>query len=187
MAAKQATAETLAELQMRTDFLRQHIQNNEEIEAENKEFTEKITRQQFELGELNDAIQLDSTEVDACTRGMRNANEKLQQMRRKNRHTIVEREAKEKAVADLNVTCQESEEKLKKMTNQMTNAQNRMKQLDDLVENGEKSLNCVEMELSRMSEMLFRSKSILQQWQNEHKLVEVSGKTVAIYLNLKQF
>lgn len=166
---------------MQIVFLKQQIGNNTEIELESNSFNDKVARKQHHLGQLNETFQLDSNELITFKQILRSQSEKLQQMRRQNRQTIIEREAKVEAINKLNTTCQELGEKLKKIINQTDSAQNRLKQLDELVEAEEKSLNCVEVELARLSQMLYRSKSILQQWQSEHKLVEVSANALRGY------
>lgn len=159
---------------MQNVFLTQQIGNNREIEVETRDFNDKMARKQIQLSQLTEAFQLDSNEIGTFKQILRNESEKLQQLRHKNRQIIVEKEAKTETINKLNDTCQELGEKIKKMVNQNDSAQNRLKQLDELVEAEEKSLNCVETELTRLSQMLFRSKSILQQWQSEQKLVDVS-------------
>lgn len=166
---------------MQNVFLTQQIGNNREIELETRDFSDRTARKQIQLGQLNEAVQLESNEMVTYKQILRNEGEKLQQLRHKNRQLIVEKEAKTESINKLSGTCQELSEKIKKMLNQSDGAQNRLKQLDELVEAEEKSLNCVEVELARLSQMLFRSKSILQQWQSEQKLVDVSVNIYSQY------
>lgn len=162
------------ELRIQTVFLQQQIGNNRDIELDSGECNDRIARKQIQFGRLNDAFDLDTSEWNTAKQILRSQSEKLQQLRRQNRQAMIDREAKNKAIAALKGTCEELSDKLKKMHNQSDSAQNRLKQLDELVEMEEKSLNDVETELVRLSQMLFRSKSVLDQWQSEHKLVEVS-------------
>lgn len=159
---------------MQIEFLKQQVGNNREVEVENTDYNDKMARKQIQWGKLNETFQLDSSEMVALKQILRSQGEKLQQLRRENRHAKVEKETKTEAINKLNITCQELNEKFKKMLNQTDSAQNRLRQLDELVEAEEKSLNLVDVELSRLCQMLYRSKQILQQWQSEHKLVEVS-------------
>lgn len=163
---------------MQLVFLKQQVGNNREIELEKSDYNDKIARKQIQLSQLDDTLQLESNEMITFKQILRGQSEKLQQLRRKNRQSIVETEAKGEAINRLIVTCQELSEKMEKMVNHTESAQNRLKQLDELVEAEEKSLSCVEVELTRLSQMLYRSKQILQQWQNEHKLVEVSANHI---------
>lgn len=175
LVARQLTTEKVAELQMQIVFLKQQIENNREIESENVENNDRIARKQIQLSQLNETVQLESNEIITLKQILRSQSTKLEQLRRKNRQTIIERETKIEAIATLSTTCQELSEKIKKMADQKDSAQSRLKELDHLFESEEKSLNCIELELSRLSQMLYRSKQILQQWQNEDKLVEVSA------------
>lgn len=163
---------------MQLVFLKQQVGNNREIELEQSDYNDKIARKQIQLSQLDETLQLESNEMITFKQILRNQSEKLQQLRRKNRQSIVNTEAKGKATNQLMVTCQELSDKMDRMVNHTENAQNRLKQLDELVEAEEKSLGCVEVELARLSQMLYRSKQILQQWQNEHKLVEVSANNI---------
>lgn len=168
---------------MHAVFLNQQIGNNHEIELENTDYNDKMARKQIHLGQANETFQLHSNEMVTFRQILRGQSEKLQQLRRKNRQTVLEREAKAEVIKKLQSTCEELSEKLKKMRNQTDSAQNRLKQLDELVEAEEKSLNCVELEVARMSQMLYRSKTILQQWQSEHKLVEVNAQMKYVFTN----
>lgn len=163
---------------MQAVFLKQQIGNNREIELENTEYNDKMARKQIHLGQVNETFQLHSNEMVTFRQILRSQSEKLQQLRRKNRQAVLERETKGEVIKKLYATCEELSAKLKKMRNQTDSAQNRLKQLDELVEAEEKSLTSVEVEVARMSQMLYRSKTILQQWQSEHKLVEVNANEV---------
>lgn len=98
----------------------------------------------------------------------------MNQKRQKNRQNSQEKENK--------LTCLEKEKesytvllaKEEKFKNKNISAQDRLRQLDEMIETEEKNIRILQQELSRFSGALFRSQQQLKAFQSDEKILHVS-------------
>lgn len=171
--AREAGAKKAIELQEQNEFLLQQKQNNRESELAINELNEATVRLRAQLGQLNETVQLKGSDLISMKRMLQSQNHQLQLQRQQNRKTTIECETKRKTIEELKGVNANLGEKLKKLSDKQGNALDRLKHLDDLAEAEEKALANVEMEIQRMSQLVYRSQQVLQQWQCDSKSVEV--------------
>lgn len=100
--------------------------------------------------------------------------QRLNQQRQKNRQNTLEKEKKivmleheKKLYADL---CAKEE----KFRNKNFNAQDHLRQLDEMLEAEEKNIRILQQELTRFAGALFRSQQQLSSFQSDDKILHVS-------------
>lgn len=161
------------ELKEQTEFLDQQFVNNKESEYAIDQLNEQIGQVRGQLNQINDAIQLDANELIGMKRLIQSETNRLQQIRQKNRQIKIDCEAKAKATQKLKTIVEDLMEKLQQIRNQKSSAEDRLRHLDELYEHEENAMHNLELEMSRLSQMSYKSQQVLQQWENEEKTIEV--------------
>lgn len=155
------------------EFLEQQIKNNKESELTIGEFNEQISTIRSQLNQHADQIQLQTNELIILRRQMQHDTNCLQQLRQKNRKATIQFDVKTKEIAKLKEIVDELAAKLGKIQAEKSNADYRLRHLDELYEEEEKSIHGMELEMDRLSQMVYRSSQMIQQQHNEQKLLEV--------------
>lgn len=156
-----------------TEFLNQQIQNNKESELMIAELNEQISKVRILLSRYTSDIQLNTNELITLKRQMQHDTNCLQQMRQKNHKASIEYDAKTKQIAKLKEIVDELASKVGKIQDEKNNAEYRLRHLDELFEDEEKSIHAIELEMARLSQMVYRSTQLIQQQHDEQKLLEV--------------
>lgn len=163
----------LIELNEQTEFLNQQITNNKESEFMISELNEQISKVRSQLTQYNEEIQLKANDLITLRRQLQHDTNCLQQMRQKNHKAAIELDSKTKQIAKLKEVVDELSSKMGKIQNEKDNAEDRLRNLDELFEDEEKSIHAIELEMARLSQMVYRSSQLIQQQHNEQKLIEV--------------
>lgn len=161
------------ELKEQVQFLEQQIKNNKESEMTISELNEQISTVRIQLNQHSSQIQLQANELITLRRQMRHDTNCLQQLRQKNHKAAIEHDVKTKEIAKLKELVDELKAKLGKIQAEKNNANDRLRHLDELFEDEEKVIQGMELEMDRLSQMVYRSSQMIQQQRNEQKLLEV--------------
>lgn len=163
----------LIELNEQTEFLNQQITNNKESEFMISELNEQISKVRSQLTQYHEEIQLKANDLITLRRQLQNDTNCLQQMRQKNHKAAIELDSKTKQIAKLKEVVDELSSKMGKIQNEKDNSEDRLRNLDELFEDEERSIHAIELEMARLSQMVYRSSQLIQQQHNEQKLIEV--------------
>lgn len=156
-----------------SEFLNQQIQNNKESEFMNAELNEQISKVRNLLTRHTEEIQLKTNDLITLRRQMQHNTNCLQHMRQKNHKSTIEYEAKTKQITKMKEIVEELASKVGKIQDEKNNAEYRLRHLDELFEDEERSIHAIELEMARLSQMVYRSSQIIQQQHDEQKLIEV--------------
>lgn len=156
-----------------SEFLNQQIQNNKESDFMNAELNEQISKVRNLLTRHTEEIQLKTNDLITLRRQMQHNTNCLQQMRQKNHKSSIEYEAKTKQITKMKEIVEELASKMGKIQDEKNNAEYRLRHLDELFEDEERSIHTIELEMARLSQMVYRSSQIIQQQHDEQKLIEV--------------
>lgn len=116
------------------DFLNQQIANNKESEYANQELNKRTAAARSRLIECNDSLQLKSNELAVIRKSLKNLVNALQQTRQKNRQAARDCEKKSKIIENLKVVEDQLKEKLKKLGDKNSTAQDRLRHFNELAE-----------------------------------------------------
>lgn len=156
-----------------TEFLDQQIKNNCESEFAISQLNAQISQLRRHMDSCTNAIQLAANELIGIKRQVQGDTNRLQQLRQENRRKMVDIDSMMKANEQLKITVAELTEKVGKVKSGKDSSEYRLKHLHDLMENEEKQLHEIDLEMARLSQMLFRSTQMLQEQQNEYKIIQV--------------
>lgn len=151
----------------------QQLKNNSESEFAISQLNIRISKLRDQLNASSEAIQLAMNELIAMKRRVQHETNRLQQIRQHNQQMTIASAAQLKSNQKLKETVSELVEKVKKIQSGKNSSEGRLRYLDELFENEGKQVHEIETEMSRLSQMLYRSTQVLQEQQNEQKLLEV--------------
>lgn len=137
------------------------------------ELNEQISKVRILLNRYTSDIQLKTNELITLKRQMQHDTNCLQQMRQKNHKASIEYDAKTKQIAKLKETVDELASKVGRIHDEKNNAEYRLRHLDELLEDEEKSIHAIELEMARLAQMVYRSTQLIQQQHDEQRLLEV--------------
>lgn len=146
---------------------------NKDVEFDIAQLNEASSKVRQQLTDSMDSIQLNINEVITMKRELRSKTNGLQQLRQKNRQTTIDCERLARAVIKSKEVVASLTAKVHAIESERNNGEQRLKHLNDLFESEGKSVDVVELEISRISQMLYRTTQILQQERNEYKNIEV--------------
>lgn len=156
-----------------TEFLNQQIKNNCENEFAISQLNAEISQLRRHMDSCTNVIQLAANELIDNKRQVQGDTDRLQQLRQENRRKMVDIDSMMKANEQLKITVAELTEKMRKVKSDKDSSEYRLKHLHDLLENEENQLHEIDLEMTRLSQMLFRSTQVLQEQQNEYKIIQV--------------
>lgn len=137
------------------------------------ELNEQISSVRIQLNQYNEELQLKANDLITLRRQLESDTNGLQQMRQENHKATIEHDAKTKQIAKIKAVVDELSSKVKRIQNERDNSEYRLRHLDELFEDEEKAIRAIELEMTRLSQMVFRSSQLIQQQNNEQKLIEV--------------
>lgn len=159
------------ELKEQIEFLNQQIANNAESEQMISELNDQISKVRSHLSRYAEDIQLKANELITLRRQLQHDTNCLQQMRQKNHKFAIEYDTKTKQIAKIKEVADELCSKVGRIQNERDNAEDRLRHLDELFEDEEKTIHAIELEMARLSQMVYRSSQMIQQQHNEQKLM----------------
>lgn len=161
------------ELDQQKAIINQQIEANKEIQFDITQLNVESSAVRQQLSTTMESMQSNLNEVITLQRELRNKTNCLQQLRQNNRQVNIDCEKLSKVVAKLKDTVAELTAKVNVIENERNGAEGRLKHLNELFESEEKSVDAVQLEITRISQLLYRTTQILQQEREEYKLIEV--------------
>lgn len=174
------------ELEQHKVFINQQIETNKEIQCEITQLNAESSAVRQQLNNSMESIQSNLNDMITTKRELRNKTNCLQQLRQNNRQINIDCEKLTKVVAKLKETVTELTTKVNAIENERNGAEGRLKHLNELFDSEEKSVDAVQLEINRISQLLYRTTQILQQEREEYKLIEViEAYFIIFYCNLQ--
>lgn len=152
-----------------------------------KELNDEISSIRSRLNRHTDAIQLQANEFITLRRQVQCDSNRLQQIRQKNHKTAMESDSKMKKIAIIKGIVDELISKVETIGMERSNAEDRLRHLDELFADEERTIQSMELEMTRLSQMVYRSSQLIQQQHNEQKLIEVSRTIYGFYWRFYAF
>jgi coiled-coil domain-containing protein 39 len=173
--ARQRTAQKREVLKQHTDQLAaQELANREEEFAIGElNATASKLREQFAIH--NDAVLLKTTEATTQHKALQGLAEQLNQQRLRNRRASAEEQDRGRRVEEGLAELQRMSDKAEGYRAKNLSAQDRLKQLEEIIGAEERNIKVLEDELSRLSGALFRSQQQLTQLQDQEKLLAIEA------------
>ncbi|XP_050086776.1 coiled-coil domain-containing protein 39 [Anopheles aquasalis] len=172
-AAREVSNVLSCDLQAQTEFLEQQQRNNHEIEIRIGELNVEVSKLRNRLTALNDSVQLKTNEYQVTRKSVQNLSNKLSSMRNRNRHALNSEDEKEKQIHENLSELEELRDKLDNFRSKSLCAQERLRQLSEIVETEERQIRAMETETARLSTALYRAQQQLFAMREEDKLLKV--------------
>uniref|UniRef100_A0A8W7PLP0 Coiled-coil domain-containing protein 39 n=1 Tax=Anopheles coluzzii TaxID=1518534 RepID=A0A8W7PLP0_ANOCL len=171
--AHEVTEMLQGDLQAQVEFLEQQQRNNQEIELRIADLNVEVSKLRNRLTALNDSVQLKTNEYQITRKAVQNLSNKLATMRSRNCHSLVEGNEKEQQIHANLSELELLRDKLDNFRSKSLCAQDRLRQLNEIVESEEKQIRAMENETERLSTALFRAQQQLFAMREEDKLLKV--------------
>lgn len=169
------------ELKEHEQFLSHQIENNHETQLEIDNLNSEIYKQRRQQINLNENNLLNSNELISLKHLLANQSNLLQETRQRQRQMIIEKENLLKSIEKYRKIVTELTDKLEILNNKSDKATNRLNNLNELAESEQKAIHSVDLEIGRLSQMLYRSRQILQQWNDDNKNIQVNILSTVIH------
>ncbi|XP_058447659.1 coiled-coil domain-containing protein 39 [Malaya genurostris] len=161
------------DLQAQVDFLEEQQRNNKEIEIGIAELNVEVSKLRNRLNGLTDSVQLKTNEYQVTRKSVQNVSNKLTSMRNKNRRALIEEAEKEKQIHANLSQLEELRDKYENFKSKTLCAQERLRQLNEIVEQEEKQMKILSDETARLSSALYRAQTQLLVMEDEDKLLKI--------------
>uniref|UniRef100_A0A182YBF2 Coiled-coil domain-containing protein 39 n=1 Tax=Anopheles stephensi TaxID=30069 RepID=A0A182YBF2_ANOST len=171
--AREVTEMLQCDLQAQVEFLEQQQRNNHEIELRIADLNVEVSKLRNRLTALNDSVQLKTNEYQITRKAVQNLSNKLSTMRYRNRHALTEEEEKERQIHENLSELELLRDKLDNFRSKSLCAQDRLRQLNEIVESEEKQIRAMEAETERLSTAMYRAQQQLFAMKEEEKLLKV--------------
>lgn len=125
------------------------------------------------LTDVTDEVALKLNDSVTVKKLSQNVTNRLQQQRHKNRLAAKDVIDKEVAVERIQVVVKALEQKLKQFSNKNFDAQERLRNLDELMESEERNMSKIASENTRLGSSLYRVSKIVNDLKDSHKVQEV--------------
>ncbi|XP_055635842.1 coiled-coil domain-containing protein 39 isoform X2 [Toxorhynchites rutilus septentrionalis] len=167
-------SELLSEdLRAQVEFLEEQQRNNKEIEIGIAELNVEVSKLRNRLNVLTDSVQLKTNEYQITRKAVQNVSNKLTGMRNKTRQALIEEAEKEKHIHTNLSQLEELREKYDNFRSKTLCAQERLRQLNEIVEQEEKQMKVLSDETARLSTALYRAQTQLVALKDEEKLLRI--------------
>uniref|UniRef100_A0A8D8C9K0 Coiled-coil domain-containing protein 39 n=1 Tax=Culex pipiens TaxID=7175 RepID=A0A8D8C9K0_CULPI len=161
------------DLKAQDEFLEEQQRNNREIELGIAELNVEVSKLRNRLNALTDNVQLKTNEYQITRKAVQNVSNKLTSMRNKNRQALMEEAEKERQIHTNLSQLEELREKFENFRSKTLCAQERLRQLNEIVEQEERQMKVLSDETARLSTALYRAQSQLVAMKDEEKLLRI--------------
>ncbi|KAL9701953.1 hypothetical protein quinque_005394 [Culex quinquefasciatus] len=161
------------DLKAQDEFLEEQQRNNREIELGIAELNVEVSKLRNRLSALTDNVQLKTNEYQITRKAVQNVSNKLTSMRNKNRQALMEEAEKERQIHTNLSQLEELREKFENFRSKTLCAQERLRQLNEIVEQEERQMKVLSDETARLSTALYRAQSQLVAMKDEEKLLRI--------------
>lgn len=114
----------------------------------------------------------------ALRKTVQGESQKLSNLRNQNRQMLTEEKDKENALKTMIDGCREIREKYERFKGSNSDSQERLRQIEELLENETKNMKRIEDETSRLSSALYRSEQQLKKLQDIEKSLIVESQAL---------
>ncbi|KAL1395036.1 hypothetical protein pipiens_002930 [Culex pipiens pipiens] len=161
------------DLKAQDEFLEEQQRNNREIELGIAELNVEVSKLRNRLNALTDNVQLKTNEYQITRKAVQNVSNKLTSMRNKNRQALMEEAEKERQIHTNLSQLEELREKFENFRSKTLCAQERLRQLNEIVEQEERQMKVLSDETARLSTALYRAQSQHVAMKDEEKLLRI--------------
>lgn len=161
------------ELKEQIDFLDQQIQNNKDTEFTIAELNVETSKLRSKLTDLVEMVALYNNELATTKKTVYNVSMRLNRQRQKNRQELTEIKDKEVLLEKEKQNYEQLMKREEIFKSRNLSAQDRLRQLDEMMEIEEKNIKALQMEITRLSGALYRSNQQLNEFQSEEKILSV--------------
>uniref|UniRef100_A0A1Q3FT41 Coiled-coil domain-containing protein 39 n=1 Tax=Culex tarsalis TaxID=7177 RepID=A0A1Q3FT41_CULTA len=161
------------DLKAQDEFLEEQQRNNTEIELGIAELNVEVSKLRNRLNALTDNVQLKTNEYQITRKAVQNVSNKLTSMRNKNRQALMEEAEKERQIHTNLSQLEELREKFENFRSKTLCAQERLRQLNEIVEQEERQMKVLSDETARLSTALYRAQTQLVAMKDEEKLLRI--------------
>lgn len=160
-------------LKVEEEFYNRQVQNNRETEHEIAELNTRTEQMHNEMKAVNEDMQQKQNDEKWLKKMMQGVTLRLQQKRHVNRQAGLELTEKTTYFEHLTGLIEANREKLNGFQGKNLNAQQRMRHLDEMVNEEEKQTQKGLSESTRLDGILYRTTQVLLKEQNEHKHLRI--------------
>uniref|UniRef100_A0A1B0GH82 Coiled-coil domain-containing protein 39 n=1 Tax=Lutzomyia longipalpis TaxID=7200 RepID=A0A1B0GH82_LUTLO len=160
-----------------SNLLSSHGAKGYEIEQEIAELNAKISDDRSRLTNLTDALALKVSEMESLRKTLTSVGQELQRQRQKNRQWLNEKNSKENLLIEWQNIYEDLSKRHEAFRNKKYNADDRLKQLEELIEVEERNIKILTGETNKLTSAIFKAHQHLSELQNEEKLrdMEIQG------------
>lgn len=127
---------------------------------------------------LEDAIGIKSSELLALRKTVQNESTKLNNLRNQNRQMLIDEKDKENLLTSTLEDLEMMRHKYEKFKNSNSNAQERLRQIEELLETEAKNIKTLQNEIERLFSALYRSEQQLKKLQESEKNLMAEGQAL---------
>lgn len=148
--------------------------NGRELELQIEEMNEKISSERNKLNQTTDSIALKSSELEVLKKNVVQISKELIGQRQKNRRFATEKETSEKTLEEWKLVQASLQKRYDTFRGKGYNLQERLRELDQLIEIEERNVKILTAENLRLSGAMFKAQQHLTELSNEEKTLDVS-------------
>lgn len=152
----------------------QQATNGRELELQIEELNEKISLERNKLNQATDSIALKSSELEVLKKNVVQISKELIEQRQKNRQFATEKETSEKTLEEWKQVQESLQKRFDTFKGKSYNLQERLRELDQLIEIEERNVKILTAENLRLSGAMFKAQQHLTEFSNEEKTLDVS-------------
>ncbi|XP_055602569.1 coiled-coil domain-containing protein 39 [Uranotaenia lowii] len=160
-------------LKAQTEFLEEQERNNRIIEIGIADLNVEVSKLRNRMTMLTDSVQLKTNEYQVVRKTVQNLSNKLTGMRNKNRQALKEEADKQKQTHENLRLLEALKDKLENFKNKNLCAQERLRQVNEIIDQEEKTMKALNYETTRLSSALYRAQTQLVGFKDEESLLQV--------------
>lgn len=176
--AKKVTAEKHAALKREEMVLKLKQDENRDTEYNIQVLNITSSDLRNRLLKLEDSAVLKNSELLALRKSVQNESQKLNNLRNQNRQLLVEEKDKEILLKSTIEELEIMREKYDKFKNNNSNAQERLKQIEEMLEAENKNMKTLQDETIRLNSTLYRSEQQLKKLQEAERNLMLEGQAL---------
>lgn len=176
--ARKVSDEKLAALKREESVLKLKQDANRDTEFCIQELNITSSELRHRLLRLEESVGLKSSELLALRKTVQNESQKLNNLRMQNRQMLVDEKDKENLLKATFEELRMMREKFEKFRNNNSNAQERLKQIEEMLEAENKIMKTILDETARLKSTLYRSEQQLKKLQEAEKNLMLEGQAL---------
>ncbi|KAH8288347.1 hypothetical protein KR054_001352 [Drosophila jambulina] len=158
--------------------LNEVIENNRQVENTIEALNEETSELKNQIQLLADQSILKDREIDGLRKELENLANRVHLQRMENRSQIKNREAKVKEIENFASVMEKVEARLASMQNKALNADQRLRILEEMMEQEQAALRNLEKEQEKVNDMLYRTQKQVAELKDEEKILTVQNDSL---------